>query len=115
MFRALLDVHVWEAEEVRVLNSIGQVNVVNRHRKRPFNVRLFFEGDHFPLLPIPIYRFADYMVEHHAGWIVHDFVSARITEEALWQSIQSGRFNGNPRNLAGAMAGLPELRGKRAR
>jgi hypothetical protein len=35
-------------------------------------------------------------------------------EEALWQFLQSRRFNGNPRNLAGAMAGLPELSWKRS-
>jgi hypothetical protein len=35
-------------------------------------------------------------------------------EEALWQFLMSGRFHGNPRNLAGAMAGLPELSWKRS-
>jgi len=35
-------------------------------------------------------------------------------EEALWQFLKSGRFHGNSRNLAGAMAGLPELSCKRA-
>jgi hypothetical protein len=30
----------------------------------------------------------------------------------LWEFIQGKRFRGNPRNLAGAMAGLPELRPK---
>jgi hypothetical protein len=34
--------------------------------------------------------------------------------ESLWQFLQSGRFHGNPRNLAGAMAGLPELSWKRS-
>jgi len=33
---------------------------------------------------------------------------------ALCQFLKSGRFNGNPRNLAGAMAGLPELSWKRS-
>lgn len=35
-------------------------------------------------------------------------------EEALWDFLRSGRFYGNPRNLAGAMAGLPELSWKRS-
>jgi hypothetical protein len=34
--------------------------------------------------------------------------------EQLWQFIHSNRFRGNPRNLAGAMAGLPELSWKRS-
>jgi hypothetical protein len=34
--------------------------------------------------------------------------------DQLWQFIQSKRFRGNPRNLAGAMAGLPELSWKRS-
>jgi hypothetical protein len=35
-------------------------------------------------------------------------------EAALWHFLNSGRFHGNPRNLAGAMAGLPELSWKRS-
>ena len=35
-------------------------------------------------------------------------------EATLWQFLQSGRFHGNPRNLAAAMAGLPELSWKRS-
>lgn len=35
-------------------------------------------------------------------------------EAALWQFLKSRRFHGNPRNLAGAMAGLPELSWKRS-
>jgi hypothetical protein len=35
-------------------------------------------------------------------------------EAALWRFLKSGRFHGNPRNLAGAMAGLPELSWKRS-
>lgn len=35
-------------------------------------------------------------------------------ESALWQFLQSGRFYGNPKNLASAMAGLPELSWKRS-
>ena len=35
-------------------------------------------------------------------------------EAALWQFLQSGRFHENPRNLAGAMAGLPEISWKRS-
>ena len=35
-------------------------------------------------------------------------------EEALWLFLQSGRYHENPRNLAGAMAGLPELSWKRS-
>lgn len=34
--------------------------------------------------------------------------------ETLWQFLQSSRFHGNPRNLAGAMAGIPELSWKRS-
>jgi len=34
--------------------------------------------------------------------------------DALWEFLQSGRFHGNPRNLAGAMAGIPELSWKRS-
>lgn len=34
--------------------------------------------------------------------------------EELWQFLNSGRFAGDPRNLAGAMAGLPELSWKRS-
>jgi len=30
--------------------------------------------------------------------------------EALWDFIRSGRFHGSPRNLAGSMAGMPELK-----
>lgn len=32
----------------------------------------------------------------------------------LWEFLQSGRFYSNPRNLAGAMAGVPELSWKRS-
>lgn len=35
-------------------------------------------------------------------------------ENALWQFLESGRFHGNPRSLAGAMAGLPEVSWKRS-
>lgn len=35
-------------------------------------------------------------------------------KDALWQFLQSGRFHGNPRNLAGALAGLPEVSWKRS-
>ncbi len=35
-------------------------------------------------------------------------------KEQLWEFIESGRPAGNPRNLAGAMAGLPELSWKRS-
>lgn len=35
-------------------------------------------------------------------------------ETALWEFLQSGRLYGNPRNLAAAMAGLPELSWKRS-
>ena len=35
-------------------------------------------------------------------------------EAALWEFLQSGRFHENPRNLAAAMAGLPELSWKRS-
>jgi hypothetical protein len=35
-------------------------------------------------------------------------------ENALWQFLRSCRFNGNPRNLAGAMAGLPDIGWKRS-
>jgi hypothetical protein len=35
-------------------------------------------------------------------------------EAALWQFLRSGRYHGNPRNLAAAMAGLPELSWKRS-
>lgn len=35
-------------------------------------------------------------------------------EEALWQFLQSGRFCGNPRNLAAAIAGFPEYTWKRS-
>jgi hypothetical protein len=35
-------------------------------------------------------------------------------EAALWRFLQSGRFYQNPRNLAAAMAGLPELSWKRS-
>jgi len=35
-------------------------------------------------------------------------------KDALLRFLQSGRFHGNPRNLAGAMAGLPELSWKRS-
>jgi hypothetical protein len=35
-------------------------------------------------------------------------------KDALWSFLQSGRFHGNPRNLAGAMAGLPEHKWKRS-
>ena len=35
-------------------------------------------------------------------------------EEQLWEFLESGRLSGNPRNLAGAMAGLPELSWKRS-
>lgn len=34
--------------------------------------------------------------------------------ESLWSFLKSGRFHGSPRNLAGAMAGLPELSWKRS-
>ncbi len=34
--------------------------------------------------------------------------------EELWQFLQSGRFHENPRNLAGALAGLPEVSWKRS-
>jgi hypothetical protein len=37
----------------------------------------------------------------------------RFTDE-LWKFLRSKRFGGNPRNLAGAMAGLPELSWKRS-
>ena len=35
-------------------------------------------------------------------------------KEQLWEFLESGRLSGNPRNLAGAMAGLPELSWKRS-
>lgn len=35
-------------------------------------------------------------------------------KEQLWEFLASGRLSGNPRNLAGAMAGLPELSWKRS-
>ena len=35
-------------------------------------------------------------------------------KEQLWEFIESGKLAGNPRNLAGAMAGLPELSWKRS-
>jgi hypothetical protein len=35
-------------------------------------------------------------------------------KEQLWEFLESERMNGNPRNLAGAMAGLPELSWKRS-
>jgi hypothetical protein len=35
-------------------------------------------------------------------------------EIPLWEFLKSRRFHGNPRNLAGAMAGLPELSWKRS-
>ena len=35
-------------------------------------------------------------------------------QEELWEFIESGRLSGNPRNLAGAMAGIPELSWKRS-
>lgn len=35
-------------------------------------------------------------------------------KEQLWEFLGSGRLSGNPRNLAGAMAGLPELSWKRS-
>ena len=34
--------------------------------------------------------------------------------EQLWEFLQSGKLSGNPRNLAGAVAGLPELSWKRS-
>jgi hypothetical protein len=35
-------------------------------------------------------------------------------KEQLWEFLESGKFSGNPRNLAGAVAGLPELSWKRS-
>jgi hypothetical protein len=35
-------------------------------------------------------------------------------KEQLWEFIQSGKLAGNPRNLSGAVAGLPELSSKRS-
>jgi hypothetical protein len=35
-------------------------------------------------------------------------------KEQLWEFLKSGRLSGNPRNLAGAAAGLPELSWKRS-
>jgi hypothetical protein len=35
-------------------------------------------------------------------------------KDDLWSFLQSGRYHGNPRTLAGAMAGLPELSWKRS-
>ncbi len=35
-------------------------------------------------------------------------------KDQLWEFLESGRLAGNPRNLAGAMAGLPELSWKRS-
>lgn len=35
-------------------------------------------------------------------------------KEQLWEFLESGRLSGNPRNLAGAVAGLPELSWKRS-
>lgn len=35
-------------------------------------------------------------------------------KEQLWEFLKSGRLSGNPRNLAGAVAGLPELSWKRS-
>jgi len=35
-------------------------------------------------------------------------------KDQLWKFVESGRLGGNPRNLAGAVAGLPELSWKRS-
>jgi hypothetical protein len=53
--------------------------------------------------------------EHIAGAFQPPFYHHPETFEAqLWSFLESGRFRGNPRNLAGAMAGLPELSWKRS-
>ena len=53
--------------------------------------------------------------EHIPGVFQPDFYrSTEKYEEPLWTFLRSGRFHGNPRNLAAAMAGLPELSWKRS-
>ena len=77
---------------IRVLGSIGQINVMNRDSEWPLEVKFLLDDGHSPSLPIPIYDATHQVGNHRATWVIHDLLRIRIAVIPVYKPLPLTQF-----------------------